>query len=190
MLRSLSHKIDDLSHFCKGRRAIPLSELFNHLGPVGPAFFSLIFSIPFLFFAKIPVVMMILGLIIFISGLRIALHKPIWMPQFIRKHKISGDRLSHKLPKWAAFFKKIEKVIHPRGTIYQKSPFLQAFNGFILSLCGLFLFLPLSPISTFLPALGVFLLSLGIIEEDIRMMIFAYVVLLLKLLLLFIPLII
>lgn len=189
MPRALSHKLEEIIHFCRGRREMTVADFLDHLGTSGPAVLTMIFSIPFLFFAWIPVVMMVFGLIIFISGIRVALNKPIWVPRMLRRRKISGDKMAHRLVKWVKFLKRIERTIHPRGTIYQQSPFLQTFNGFILSLCGLFLFLPLSPLSNFLPALGVFLLSIGVLEEDLWVMIAAYTVLLIKVLYLFIPIV-
>lgn len=190
MPKALSNKIEDLIHFCRGRQEMTVAEFLDHLGTSGPAVFTLLFSIPFLFFAFIPGVMMAFGVIIFISGIRIALNKPIWLPKALRKRKISGDKMAHRLVKWIKSLKKVEKTIHPRGTVYQQSPFLQTFNGFIVSLCGLFLFLPLAPHANFLPALGVFLLSIGILEEDLWVMIAAYAVLIIKVLILFIPIVV
>ncbi len=187
MARHFSNKLEEIIHFCRGRRELTIAEYLVQLGTSGPAIFSLLFSIPFLFLAWIPIVMTVFGIIIFLAGARLALNKPIWFPAVLRNKKISGDKMALRLVKWVKLFKKVEKIVHPRGTIYQKSPFLQAFNGFIVTICGLFLFLPLHPVTIFLPALGVFLLSLAILEEDLFLMIGAYLVLVIKLLLLFLP---
>lgn len=187
MPRPLSHKLDDILHFCRGRKEMTVGDFLDHQGPSGPAVLTMIFSIPFLFFAWVPVLMRIFGFIILISGIRIAMNKPIWVPKKVRRCHISGNKVAHRLVFWIKLLKKVEKVIHPRGTIYQQSPFLQTFNGFIVSLCGLFLFLPFSSLSNFLPALGVFILSVGILEEDLWVMIAAYVVLIVRVLALFAP---
>jgi hypothetical protein len=185
MSKALSNKLEDAIHFCRGRKELIFWDFLEVLGPAGSAILTLIFSIPFLFLAWIPGLNMVFAAIIFISGIRIALNKPIWVPRIIKRRKISGDKMAHRLVKWVKFFKKVEKTIHPRGTIYQQSPFLQTFNGFVLSLCGFFLFLPLTPFSNFLPALAVFLLSVGILEEDLWVMIAAYAVLIIRVILLF-----
>jgi hypothetical protein len=189
MPKTLSNKLEDIIHVCRGRKEIHVGEFLAQLGTSGPAILTMLFSIPFLFFAWIPGLMMAFGVVIFLSGIRVALNKPIWVHKVLRRRKLSGDKMAHRLVRWVKCLKRFEKTIHPRGTIYQQSPFLQTFNGFILSLCGLFLFLPLSPTSNFLPALGVFLLSIGILEEDLWVIIAAYAVLIIKLFLLFIPII-
>jgi hypothetical protein len=186
MARSLSQKLEDTIHFCRGRKEMTVAEFLVQLAAGGPAVLALIFSIPFLCLAWIPGLNMVFAVIIFASGIRVALNKPIWLPGPIRHRKISGDKMAHRLVKWVKLFKKIEKTVHPRGTIYQQSPFVQTFNGFILSLCGFFLFLPLAPISNFLPALAVFLLTIAILEEDLWVMIAAYAMLIIKILFLFI----
>lgn len=185
MARSLSQKVEDTIHFCRGRKEMTVAEFLGQLGTGGPAILALIFSIPFLCLAWIPGLNMVFAAIIFIAGIRVALNKPIWLPGPLRRRKISGDKMAHRLVKWVKFFKKFEKTIHPRGTIYQQSPFVQTFNGFVLSLCGFFLFLPLSPMSNFLPALAVFLLAIAILEEDLWVMIVAYAMLIIKILFLF-----
>jgi hypothetical protein len=189
MPKALSNKIEEIIHFCRGRKELTVAEFLDQLGTKGPAILTLVFSIPFLFFASIPGLMMAFGVIIFLSGMRVAFGKPIWVHSHLRRKKISADKMAHRLVKWVKFLKKIEKTVHPRGTVFQQSPFLQTFNGFILSLCGFFLILHLPPLTLFLPALGVFLLSIGVLEEDLWVMIAAYAVLFLKALLLFIPLV-
>jgi hypothetical protein len=118
----------------------------------------------------------ILGLLIMFQGLRIALHKKIWLPKSLKRKILSGDRLARHFSKTVKFFKKLEKYIHPRGTIYQQHPLLVTFNGWVMMLGGLFLILPYG--LHFIAGLGVFLLSLGLLEEDILWMITAYAVIL------------
>ncbi len=189
MPKALSNKLEEIIHFCRGRKEMTVAEFLDQLGTKGPAILTLVFSTPFLFLAFIPGLMAAFGVIILISGMRVAFGKPIWVHKILRRKQLSADKMAHRLVKWVKFCKKIEKTIHPRGTVYQQSPFLQTFNGFILSLCGFFLILHLPPLTLFLPALGVFLLSIGILEEDLWVMIAAYVVLFIKALLVFIPLI-
>ncbi|MGH2639380.1 MAG: exopolysaccharide biosynthesis protein, partial [Rhabdochlamydiaceae bacterium] len=122
MPKALSNKVEDIIHFCRGRKEMTIAEFLDQLGTSGPVILTMIFSIPFLFLAWIPGLMMAFGVIIFISGIRVALNKPIWVHKILRRRKISGDKMAHRLVKWVKFFKKLEKTIHPRGTIYQQSP--------------------------------------------------------------------
>lgn len=187
MSKTLSHKIEELIQFCRGRKEVTLKELLAEMGSSGPAFLTLIFSVPFVLFVAIPGLSMIFGLIILITGFRLALHYSFWIPSFLRKKQISGNRMAHLMVKMVRFLKKVEKYVKPRGTIYQQGPFLLAFNGYILALSGFFLFLPLPPGMNFLPGLAVFLLSLGILEEDLAMMMGSYIAFFLNLCVLIIP---
>ncbi len=187
MSRTLSHKIEDAIHFCRGRKEMEFHEFLVVMGPAGSALLTLICSIPFVICAWIPILNQVLGAVILISGLRIALNKPIYVPGFLKRRKISGEKMAHRLVKCIKCLKRFERIVHPRGSVYQQSPFLQTFNGFLLSLCGFFLFLPLTPFYNFLPGLAVFLLSVAILEEDLWVMALGYIALIIKIILLFLP---
>ncbi len=187
MPRTLSQKVEDTIHFCRGRREMTLGDFLDGAGPTASGFLTFLFSIPFVLCAWIPIANSVFGFIILVSGLRIALNKPIWVPKFLRRKHISGDKMAHRLVKMVRCLRRFEKIVHPRGTIYQQSPFLQSFNGFILSLCGFFLFLPLHPMTNFLPGVAVLLLSIGILEEDLWVMIAAYAILIIRIIFLFLP---
>lgn len=56
--------------------------------------------------------------------------------------------------------------MRPRNALLVTNPIVQRINGFIIFICGLLLMLPLPPGTNFTPGLTVFLLSIGILEED------------------------
>lgn len=174
MARTLSQKIADIAHQCEGRRELTLKELVAIIGPTGQSLVTLVYSFPLVLGMNIPVLSYLLGALIIIQGFRVSFQKHIWLPKKLKVKKIDGDRLAKPLYKSVKLFRKIEKYVHPRGTIYQNNPLLPAFNGWVLILAGLLLFLKGNP---FLAGLGVFLISMGILEEDILWMSLAYVAL-------------
>jgi len=163
----LSQKLEDLAHLVEGRKAISLKEVADLLGPGSEAMITLIFSLPFLFFLPLPGLSMVFGAAILLNGYRIARKKPLWLPKKMGAKTISGDVLAGHLRRPIPLFRKVEKLIRPRGIIYQQHPAYQAVNGWFLAVAGFFLLLPLPPGTNFLPGLAAFFLSLGILEEDI-----------------------
>lgn len=151
-----------------------LKDLLKKAGTIGPVLLTLVLSVPFVFFIAIPGLSMIFGLVILIVGSRLALHRPFWIPAFLERKEISGDRIIHCMVKIIRFLKKIEKYVKPRGRFHNERLLLSTFNGCILALSGFFLLLPLPPGTNFLPGLTVLLLSLGILEGDIGLIIGSY----------------
>ena len=189
MSLTLSQKLKELAHHCKGRKDISMLEVVEFLGPSADAALIVVFSLPFVLFLPFPGLSTIFGLLIIFYGFRVALKKNLWLPKFIREKRFSGDWFSRHVCKASTCIEKLERWIRPRGTIYQKHPFFQTFNGWILILAGFFLMIPLPPGTNFLPGVTAFLISLGVLEEDLVLMIGGYIAFLLNLaLLVFIPL--
>lgn len=154
-----------------------LKELLDLLGKLGPPFVSMVLAFPFVLFIPIPGLSIVFGTVILVLGVRLALHKNLWFPQRLKQKKISADWWASQLEKMSRFLKKIDRYIHPRGTIYQHHPFVQTVHGWGLAVSGFFLLLPLPPGTNFLPGLAAFLISIGLLQEDIWMLILGYVAL-------------
>jgi hypothetical protein len=174
MARTLSQKIDMLEHQCKGRRQMTLQEFFDLLDPAEELLVAWILYLPFIICFEIPGFWIIVSLLIIWQGVRTALHKKFWLPKKLKKKPLSGDSISHYLSYVVRFLKKIEKIAHPRGTIYQHHPLLLIFNGCMLVLGGCFLLFPIG--TNVVPGLGLFFLALGMVEEDILWMVSAYAI--------------
>jgi len=174
MARTLSQKIEELAHQCKGRKVMTVEEFRDLLGPSEQAIVPLIVSIPFILGLKLWWVGIIPSIIMISQGFRVALHKKLWLPKSWKRITFSGDHASSLLLPAVKFFRKLEKYVHPRGTIYQQHPLLLTSNGWVMMLGGFFLLFPWG--RHWIAGLAVFLLSLGLLEEDILWMICAYVV--------------
>jgi hypothetical protein len=161
----LSSEFERISEFCAGKH-ISLSELVAHVGSRSQALLSMVLAVPFFILLPLPGISTIFGIIILISGLRIALNKSPWLPTIIGRRRISGNLLAKGFTKAAKVTKKIEKWVRPRGQFLHKNRKMQMINGFCVMICGFILAIPLPPVTNFLPAMTVFLISLGILEED------------------------
>jgi len=151
-----------------------IKEFVAYLGSRATALLSFVFSIPFLIFIPLPGLSTIFGIIVIFCGVSIALNRPLWVPAFLNKKKISGNILSKSLYMGEKILKFCEKWIRPRGEFINRNPWIQRLNGFMISLCGICLTLPLPPGTNFTPGFAVFVLSVAILEEDAIFLLVGY----------------
>ncbi len=170
----LSEEFHRLSVDCADKE-MNARELVEFIGPRSRALISLIFSVPFLLFIPLPGLSTLLGLLIAVCGYSIAFKKGIWVPKWMLKKKISGKLLCQTFQKGETILLKIEKAFRPRGLFLTKQPLVKRLNGFLIFFCALILMLPLPPGTNFPPGLTIFLLSIGILEEDGLFVILGYV---------------
>lgn len=191
MMQTLSQKVETFADTIEGRKEVTLGEACKLFGSQGSAVISAAFSLPFVLFIPIPGLSMLLGAVIFFNGWRIARKKPLWLPRFLANRPISSQNTARHARQTLRFLKKIEKIIRPRGVIFQTQPILEVINGIVLACAGFFLLLPLPPGTNFLPGLAACFLSLGILEQDLLFVFLAYTALLANIVLLIaIPLLI
>lgn len=149
-------------------------EVFELLGAQGPAFVSLVLSLPFALLVPAPGLSILFGAIILLNGVRIARKRSLWLPKRFYEKKVSGDLFAKELRRPIKFMKWLETFVRPRGIIFQQHPALQLINGWFLAMSGFFLLLPLPPGTNFLPGLAALFISLGILEEDILFICLGY----------------
>jgi hypothetical protein len=149
-----------------------IQEIFDLMDPAEESLVVWILYLPLVVGFEIPGFWIIVSLLIMWQGARTALHKKFWLPKKLKEKQVSGDHFAHYISYIIRFLKKLEKIAHPRGTIYQHHPLLLTFNGCMMALGGCFLLLPMG--TDLVAGLGVILLAVGMLEEDILWMICAY----------------
>ena len=172
MARTLSQKIDELAHQCKGRRQMTLQEIFDLMDPAEESLIAWILYLPFVFCFMVPGFWIVVSLMVIWQGVRTAQHKKFWIPKKLKRKQVSGDHFAHYISFTIKPLRTLEKIAHPRGTVYQHHPLLLTFNGCMMALGGCFLLFRAG--TDLVPGLGIFLLSLGMLEEDILWMFCAY----------------
>jgi hypothetical protein len=170
----LSQKLEQLAHACEGRREMSFKEVLELLGAQGPAFVSIILSLPFVLLVPAPGLSILLGAVILLNGVRIARKRPLWLPKRFYEKKVSGDLFAKELRRPIKFLKWLETFVKPRGIVFQQHPALQLVNGWFLAMSGFFLLLSFPSGTHFLPGLAALFLSLGILEEDILFVCLGY----------------
>jgi hypothetical protein len=89
----------------------------------------------------------------------------IWLPEVIRKRKISREVLGSFVSKVLPYMGKIEKVLKPRFGLFVSSDASERVIGFITFALSLVLFLPI-PLNNMLPAAAISCIALGLAERD------------------------
>lgn len=147
--------------------SVTLGSLVRALEGRSHALLILVLVVPFLQPIPLPGISTIFGLAIAAIGMQMALGRPPWLPARLREQRISRELLGRIGRIGRALFQRFERFIKPRGRFFHAHPGMRRTTGAAILGAGLLLSLPLPiPVSNFLPALSIALLSLGSLEED------------------------
>jgi hypothetical protein len=176
--RSRPQKFSDLVHAIRDRAAernLSIGDLLQVVGPKGHAFLTLFLVLPFLQPIPLPFVSTVFGITIGIVGFFMAFGKKPWIPKRIASRTLQSAALLKICSGLELLMLKLEHLIRPRGEHFLRFFGLQRTNGFLIGVHGLVLALPLPiPFSNFLPALVLFLIALGSLEEDLAVVALGY----------------
>ncbi|WP_052264840.1 exopolysaccharide biosynthesis protein, partial [Wolbachia endosymbiont of Operophtera brumata] len=87
-----------------------------------------------------------------------------WMPNWLERKSFQRSTLALVVEKTSPILKKIEKFMKPRMSFIFLGPG-EKILAFMMLLCAIIIALPL-PFTHFLPAIGITLISLGIMGKD------------------------
>ena len=162
----LSAQLRIIAQRCE-KETVSLGELLNALR--GSPYLLLTALLSLLFLPPLPLFWLapIAGIPIALFGLHMALGiKPI-IPARLRDLKLPHKTFPLILKATSRMLRTIEFVSRPRWRLLTGSPLLMNLYGIIIMLTALILTPPLPiPFWHFMPALTLFLLSLGLIERD------------------------
>ncbi len=147
--------------------SISVGEILHILSGKGQSLILLFLSLPFCQPFQIPGLSTPFGLAIAFIGLRMAFGKRVWLPKRILAKTITPHTLQKITGKTLWLVKKMKRWVHPRLTWLCHYPVLHIINGLLISLLGIFLALPLPiPFSNLTSAWSIFLIGLGVLEDD------------------------
>lgn len=171
---SLSQELRHLQELCK-REGVTYAELLAEIDARSHGLLVLLLSLPFLIPSPIPGLSIPFGVVITVSGFRIMLDLGPWLPQSIHQKPVHQDVFTKIIKVGLRIASIIEKLAKPRGMLFVRHAWLIRFNGFLISLLGLCLALPLPPGTNFPPGLALVLLAVGTLEEDAIIAVLGYV---------------
>lgn len=146
---------------------ITIEQLIQVLSGKGKSLISAFLSIPFCQPLQIPGLSTPFGIVIAFFGLRMILGKEIWLPRNILNREIKTQTLIKITDKAIAILDKLKRLIHPRLHFMYQTLLMERVNGALICILGILLALPLPvPLTNLTSAWSIFLISLGIIEND------------------------
>ncbi len=146
---------------------ITLGKIVEHVEGEALLILSLISILPFMQPIPIPGLSSVLGLIVLLQGLGLMIWSKPLLTKRMKNLNITHERFEYIYKaalKFSAFTSKISAFKHPltntRGS--------HIICGFAIILSSAFLSLPLPiPFSNLIPALSIFLICVGLLEEDL-----------------------
>jgi hypothetical protein len=172
VLNTFSNTLKDLSEDAK-HGPVPLKEILTKLSGRGKTLLAIFLCLPFGQFLGLAVPF---GLLIAILGFKIALKShSIWLPHFILKRKVHPKILKKILGKIQWPLKKINWLTHPRWTVLSTGNVFRIINGVMIGLVGICLAISLPiPLSSYIASFAIFLLGLGMLNDDGVLIAIAY----------------
>ncbi len=154
---------------------ISVSKILYILSGRGRILIVIVLSFPFCQPIQIPGLSTPFGLAIVLIGLRIAFGKRVWLPEKLLSKKVSRRVFNQVTTKALWLIRKMKRWIHPR-ILWLSAPSMHWMHGLLICANGLFLALPLPiPFSNLAFAWSIFLVGLGMLENDGLLIIVGYV---------------
>ncbi len=151
-------------------RALPkitLGEIVKHVESEAILILCLVTIIPFMQPIPIPGLSSVLGLIVIMQGLGLIFWGRPLLTKKMSEVAIAPDKFDiiyRAALRFTGFTARLSAFKHP----VTKSRLTEIFCGFSIVLSAAFLSLPLPiPFSNFVPALAIFLICIGLLEEDV-----------------------
>lgn len=157
--------------------AVSIEEILGILSGKGQCLILILLSLPFCQPIQIPGLSTPFGIVISFLGLRMAFGNHSWLPKKILSTKITSATLKKMAKSTLWFIGKARFFIHPRLEWMCHHSVMKKINGLMILALGFFLALPLPiPLSNLVAAWSIFLIGLGILEDDGLFVIMGYAV--------------
>ena len=147
---------------------VTLGEIADKLKDKGLVFLSLLCVLPFMQPIPIPGLSTVLGMVILLQGIGLVLTGKPLLTQRMKEVQLAPEKVATFIKAAEKIFPWIGWMVKSRGQEWLKYRAVKILSGLTLVALSLFLSLPLPlPTSNFIPAIGIFLICLGLLEEDL-----------------------
>lgn len=148
-------------------RALSINEIRSILAGKWQLLILLFLSLPFCLPIQIPGLSTPFGIAIAFIGLKMSFRKYAWLPKRILDKTIAPHTIEKITNQVLWLVRKVKHLIYPRLSWICEYPSSRVLNGLLIAALGLFLALPLPiPLSNLVAAWAIFLMVLGLLEED------------------------
>lgn len=164
-IRALSDLLEDLKSSFDGRENVSIGQLLEAFHERGFGFFLFVFALP----AALPlpglgVNVIIAAPLLLLTAQQIAGRHTIWLPEKTKGKTFEGKSLDSVIEKAAPWIRRIEFFLSPRLAFITQGVFSHLIGvfGFIMA-CSILVPLPLTNTA---PAIGICLMSIGVLTRD------------------------
>lgn len=148
-------------------KPISIKKILEILSGRGRALIFIFLSLPFCQPIQIPGMSTPFGLVIAFVALKMAFGGHLWLPKSVLSKTVTPDTLQKIADKSLLVIRKVQPWIHPRLSWACHSPPMKIANSLIIFILGIVLALPLPiPLSNLTAAWSIFLIALGMLEDD------------------------
>jgi len=155
---------------------VTVGELFSICGPQGHGFVAIFLVLPFLQPLPLPGVSSAIGIVLAIIGVFVALRRTPWMPRRLARVVVEAHVVLRVCKSLEKLLGGLEHVVKPRAQWLFSHRWFRLTNGIVWIVHALVFSLPLPiPFSNAFPAVVILLMALGILEEDLGVIVVAYV---------------
>ena len=178
----LSHMLTGLIDEIHGD-TITLRELLERSGRQGMLLICALSTLPFLIPVSIPGVSTVFGAAIVLLASALLLNRLPWLPQRILNKPLDAHKLVPVLRKGAGMVSKIDRWVKERW-LHLTSATMLRINSAAVVFGGVLLMAPLGPIpfSNTAPAVGILLLTIGLLQREGLFVLLGYLGMLLSVL--------
>lgn len=156
------------------KKNVSLNQLFDIMSGEAIQLLVIILLAPFLIPMSIPGSSTPFGILIILLELSFIFDKPAHLPNFIGKFELTRENVQKLFEILEKSLSYVEKISKPRGTLSIKK-YTMKFNAVLIITLSFLLFLPLPiPLTDFIPAVSILLLTVSSMERDSYLMIIGY----------------
>ena len=169
-----SHKVKDIEEKIADNN-LTINQLVDLLLDDGIHILVIILIAPFLLPASIPGSSTPFGILIILLELSVLFNRKLYLPKRISGYELSNNTIRKFFEILEKALCYIEKIAKPRGNLTDKTIINKINSIFIIILASL-LFLPLPiPLTDFVPAVSILVLSVSCLEKDSYLLLIGYV---------------
>ncbi len=163
--------LDELAGLAQDGR-VTLGEIAERLRGKGLVFLALVAVLPFLQPIPLPGISTLLGMVIALQGVALMTTNRPLLTRNLRDRELPLEKLDSFIRGAQRVFRWVGWMVAPRGASLVHHRAVHALAGAGMVFLSLVLALPLPiPASNFVPALGIFFLCLGLLEDDLLLII-------------------
>ncbi|WP_455645998.1 exopolysaccharide biosynthesis protein [Methanosphaera sp.] len=153
---------------------ITIGQLVNELLSEGNYILVIILVAPFLFPVSFPGSSTPFGIMIILLEFASLSGKAVYLPKKASNYVLDASTVEKLFNILMKFLKYIEKISKPRGRLVSNQ-YLHKVNSVLIILLSFVLFLPLPiPLTDFIPAISILVLSISNLEKDSYLMVLGY----------------